>query len=155
MNKLFNSNISNREELFQQYRIFVESAEKISERRSHLNTFFIALHSLFVSGLSFFKTEIFSHIIPICIFGCILAFLWWYMLCNYRSLNKAKFKIIQEIEKHLPLNLYNTEWSIYKMKKHWYNPNRYFSFSRLEMVLPWLLIIVYAYIIVTTYYRYV
>lgn len=155
MNKLFNSEIDNREELFQQYRLFVDSAEKISERRSHLNTFFIALHSLFVSGLSFFKTDIFSYIIPICIFGCVLAFLWWYMLCNYRSLNKAKFKIIQEIEKHLPLNLYSTEWSLYKTRKHWYNPNRYFSFSRLEMVLPWLLILVYVYIIITTYYSYV
>ena len=43
--------------LFQQYRMFVESAERISERRNHLNTFFIALHSLFVSGLSLFKSE--------------------------------------------------------------------------------------------------
>lgn len=155
MNKLFNKGIDNREELFQQYRLFVDSAEKTSERRSHLNTFFIALHSLFISGLSFFKTDIFSYIIPICIFGCVLAFLWWYMLCNYRSLNRAKFKIIQEIEKHLPLNLYSTEWSLYKTRKPWYNPNRYFSFSRLEMVLPWLLILVYVYIIITTHYNYV
>ena len=117
MNRLFN-NYEDRNELFQQYRMFVESAERISERRNHLNTFFIALHSLFVSGLSLFKSEIFAYIIPICVFGCILAFLWWYMLCNYRALNKAKFAIIQEIEKKLPLNLYATEWSLYKTIRH-------------------------------------
>lgn len=155
MKDLFNNEFDNREELFQQYRLFVESADKISERRNHLNTFFIALHSLLVSGLSLFKTVIFAYIIPICIFGCILAFLWWYMLCNYRSLNKAKFRIIQEIEKHLPLNLYCTEWELYKTRKHRFNPTRYLSFSRLEMILPWLLILVYICLIIITYYNYV
>lgn len=152
MDNLFNCN-NDRNELFQQYRMFVESAEKISERRNHLNTFFIALHSLLVSGLSLFKSEIFAYIIPICAFGCVLSFLWWYMLCNYRALNKAKFSIIQEIEKKLPLNLYRTEWSLYKTKKHHLNPTRYLSFSRLEMVLPWLLIIVYLCLIFITYYN--
>lgn len=155
MNNLFNTEFYNREELFQQYRLFVDSAEKISERRNHLNTFFIALHSLLVSGLSLFKSEIFAYIIPICIFGCILAFLWWYMLCNYRSLNKAKFSIIQEVEKHLPLNLYSTEWALYKTRKHRFNPTRYLSFSRLEMILPWLLILVYICLIIITYYNHV
>ena len=37
MNRLFN-NYEDRNELFQQYRMFVESAERISERRNHLNT---------------------------------------------------------------------------------------------------------------------
>ena len=152
MNRLFN-NYEDRNELFQQYRMFVESAERISERRNHLNTFFIALHSLFVSGLSLFKSEIFAYIIPICVFGCILAFLWWYMLCNYRALNKAKFAIIQEIEKKLPLNLYATEWSLYKTKKHRMNLSRYLSFSRLEMVLPWLLMATYLCLIIITYYN--
>lgn len=155
MKNLFNIEFDNRDELFQQYRLFVDSAEKISERRNHLNTFFIALHSLLVSGLSLFKSEIFAYIIPICIFGCILAFLWWYMLCNYRSLNKAKFSIIQEIEEHLPLNLYRTEWSLYKTRKHRLNPTRYLSFSRLEMILPWLLILVYICLIIITYYNHV
>lgn len=150
MKDLFNDKFTNREEYFQQYRLFVDSAERISERRNHMNAFFIALHSLFVSGLSFFESSILVFILPICIFGSILALLWWYMLCNYRSLNKAKFKIIQEIEKHLPINLYCTEWSLYKMRKHWYNPNRYLSFSRLEMILPILLILVYIYIIIIT-----
>lgn len=100
MENLFNTGNCDRNELFQQYRMFVDSAEKISERRNHLNTFFIALHSLFISGLSLFKSDLFSYIIPICVFGCVLAFLWWYMLCNYRALNKAKFTIIQEIEKN-------------------------------------------------------
>lgn len=143
MDNLFNHSNNDHNELFQQYRMFVDSAEKISERRNQLNTFFIALHSLLVSGLSLFKSEIFAYIIPICVFGCVLAFLWWYMLCNYRALNKAKFTIIQEIEKKLPLNLYNSEWSLYKTSKHRWNPTRYLSFARLEMVLPWLLIAVY------------
>lgn len=155
MDNLFNTEFDNRGELFQQYRLFVDSAEKISDRRSHLNTFFIALHSLFVSGLSFFQSDIKAYIIPICIFGCVLAFLWWYMLCNYRSLNKAKFQIIHEIEKHLPVNLYQTEWALYKKSKHWYNPNRYFSFSRLEMALPVLLIAIYVCLIIITRYNYV
>lgn len=143
MDKLFNPEFNNREELFQQYRLFVDSAEKTSERRSKLNSFFIAVHTLFLSVLSLIDSIIYEYSEPVCIFGCILALLWWYMLSNYRSLNSAKFKIIQEIEKRLPLNLYSEEWSIYKTSKRWYNPNRYLSFSRLEMILPWLLIIIY------------
>lgn len=148
MDKLFNKEFKNRDELFQQYRLFIDSAEKISERRSHLNSFFITLHSLFVSGLSFFRFSINEYAIPICLFGGILALLWWYMLCNYRSLNKAKFQIIQEIEKQLPINLYSTEWSLYKKNKHKFNPNRYLSFSRLEMILPLLLILIYICLII-------
>ena len=112
MENLFNTENVDRNELFQQYRMFVDSAEKISERRNHLN-----------------------------------------MLCNYRALNKAKFTIIQEIEKKLPLNLYSLEWNLYKKRKHRFNPSRYLSFSRLEMVLPWLLIAIYLCIILITYYN--
>ena len=73
MDKLFNKEFKNRDELFQQYRLFIDSAEKISERRSHLNSFFITLHSLFVSGLSFFRFSINEYAIPICLFGGIRA----------------------------------------------------------------------------------
>lgn len=155
MTNLFNPSDLNTEYLFKQYSMFVSSAEKNSERRTHLNTFFIALYSLFISGLSLIRSEVFVYMIPICGFGCVLALLWLQMLRNYRRLNKAKYSIIQEIESRLPLNLYKTEWDLYINRKHLCNPLKYMSFSRLEMVLPWLLIIVYIYLVIITYYNHV
>lgn len=151
MKGLFNQSEFDKDLLYKQYSLFISTAEKNSDRRNQLNTFFIALHSLLVSVLSLFRTEISSYVIPICVFGCALALIWWQMLRNYRRLNRAKYDIIQEIEKHLPLNLFKTEWDLYINKKHICNPLKYLSFSRLEMFLPWLLIAVYCSIIIIKY----
>lgn len=150
MSELFN-NTEQIDLLFKQYSMFVNSAEKNSDRRNHFNTFFIALHSLLISGLSLFEGFIFAYIIPICILGCALALLWLQMLSNYRRLNKAKYEIIQNIETMLPLNLYKREWELYLKNKHRLNPLRYLSFSRLEMILPYVLILIYLTLIIITY----
>jgi len=65
----------------------------------------------------------------------------WFLLRSYKQLNTGKFKVIHEIEKKLPLALYDFEWKILDEGK---NRNTYFPFSHIEMIIPWVFGAVYA-----------
>ena len=42
--------------------------------------------------------------------GIVFAIAWWWLLQSYRKLNRAKFEVINEIERRLPLGLFTAEW---------------------------------------------
>jgi hypothetical protein len=46
--------------LFEQYKLFVESAEKVSDRRQNSNNFYLTLNSVLVSFTGYLSTVPFS-----------------------------------------------------------------------------------------------
>ncbi len=108
---------SYQDHLLDQYKLYVEMADKISERRANANSFFLtvitALISIvgIVSGFGTQAISVFSFwITTVSIVGLILCYSWYRILESYRQLNSGKFKVIHEIEKKLPLALYHGEW---------------------------------------------
>ena len=102
--------------ILEQYKIYVEMADRISSRRNLTNTFFLTLHSLIfaaigflcekVSSISFNYLLIFSLVVVL-----ILCYTWWRLVKSYRQLNTAKYLVIGEMEKKLPSSpLYLAEW---------------------------------------------
>jgi len=55
-------------------------------------------------------------------------------------MNSGKFKVIRQIEQNLPLALYDYEWKILGEGK---NKKVYYSFSHIELLIPWVFGIIY------------
>lgn len=124
---------------FEQYKMFVEGAEKISDRRQNANNYFITINAALVSflGLSFqvkFLEDLGWVKALIAILGLVICIIFWFLLRSYKQLNSGKFKVIHKIEETLPLALYDYEWKILSEGK---NKKLYYPFSHIELLVPW------------------
>ena len=125
--------------LFEQYRLYIESTEKISDRRQNANNYFIAINTALITllGLSF-QIRISENIqlirVVLTLVGIIICTIFWFLLRSYKQLNTGKFKVIHEIEQRLPLFLYGYEWEILEEGK---NKKVYYPFSHIELFIPW------------------
>lgn len=119
--KLFNkipSDMSEQEaNLFiEQYKLYVEMMDKVSERRYKANSFFLTIHTVLVTVLSGSisltqqPTDQHIWILVSAIAGIIVCFTWWQLIRAYRELTRGKFKIIHLLETRLPANLFDAEW---------------------------------------------
>jgi len=130
---------------FKQYQLYVESAEKISDRRQNANNYFITINTALITllGLSFQVSflENLSWVRALLTdVGIIICIIFWYLLRSYKQLNTGKFKVIHEIEQHLPLALYDYEWKILGEGK---DKKIYYPFSHIELLIPWVFGIIY------------
>jgi hypothetical protein len=102
------------EHLLEQYKSYIETAEKVSDRRSNLNTFYLTLTTTIAGIIGYVKTNnIENHkylVIGLSISAILICIYWVNLLENYRKLNSGKFKVIHEIEKQLPLKLFDYQW---------------------------------------------
>ncbi len=146
--KLINkNNLTNdidKNNLLEQYKTYVESADKISDRRINVNAFFITLNSALITVITIFFSNV-NLLFFLTLLGTIFSILWFLNLKNYKQINSCKFHIIQEVEKYLPINLYKMEWNILTKNK---SKKKYVPVSNLEMFLPFIFIITYVSIII-------
>ncbi len=131
--------------LFEQYKIFIDSVEKTSDRRQQANNYFITINTALISliGLSF-QIKIFENSpwlkILLAVLGIVICFIFYFLIRSYKQLNTAKFAVIHEIEKNLPLALYKYEWRILGEGK---DKSKYYPFSHIELWIPWIFGILY------------
>ena len=150
MNDLFAKNEKDygsdyKEHLFEQYKLYVESVEKTSDRRQHANNYFITINTALISliGLSF-QIKFFENLAGIKLIlafvGIIICVIFWYLIRAYRQLNTGKFAVIHKIEESLPLALYRYEWGVLGEGK---DEKRYYPFSHIELLIPWIFGFIY------------
>jgi hypothetical protein len=134
-----------KDHLFDQYKLYIGSAEKISDRRQRANNYFITINTALISliGLSF-QIKIFENVVWIkfvlALVGIIICFIFWYLIRSYRQLNSGKFMVIHKIEENLPLALYKYEWEILGEGK---DESKYYPFSHIEILIPLVFGIIY------------
>ena len=103
--------------LFEQYKLYIESAEKTSDRRQLANNHFITINTAFVLLMGFFYQYIDNSAwvnLVFASFGVAICIVFYRLIRSYQQINKAKFNIIQKIEEELPLALYKEEWNFLK-----------------------------------------
>lgn len=136
-----------RDHILEQYRLYVEMAEKTSERRSTANNFFLSVNGFLLSiigilpqvgGISTdFSLVWMSGIVAA---GIIFCFAWMTIIRSYKKLNEAKFTIIGRLEKKLPLALFDSEWKYLttgkKKKRRFGVMIRYFPLTLIESWVP-------------------
>ena len=139
--KLFNDINDNNQTLLSQYELYVEMADKISDRRTTANNFFVVLNSALIALIGSemsSSSDCFKSLV--CFLGILVSLFWWFSIINYKNLNSAKFKIIHELEAKLPANLYKYEWHILKEGK---SKRKYWPLSHIESYIPWLFVIIF------------
>lgn len=88
------------------YKIFMESAEKNSDRRVTQNNIYLTINLAFISFLCTQNLDL-KHNIVVLIVGLIICIIWFLTIINYSKRNKVKFDIINESEYG---KLYKEEW---------------------------------------------
>ncbi|MEW6574185.1 MAG: hypothetical protein AB1374_11195, partial [Bacillota bacterium] len=123
--------------LFEQYKLYVEMADRVSSRRMLANSFFVGVHTALIAAFAVLLKE---RILTPTLVGTVpfvsvllLCFLWWRIVASYRQLNSGKFKVIHEIEQLLPLAPYKAEWKILGEGK---NLKRYRPITHVENWVP-------------------
>lgn len=139
------------EHLLDQYKIYINATEKISDRRQKTNEFFLGLNTALVALLGFVstktnQTELAAILIFSAIAGITVCYLWYRIIRSYKGLNSAKFKVIHAIEARLPLALYDTEW---EMLGRGEDKKLYWPFSHIELNVPKIFIAIYGVLILS------
>lgn len=131
--------------IFQQYKLYTEQKERFVDRSFHTNKFYLLL----VLGLvlTMFLTKDFSFAYGLSstlIFsaaGMAICVLWWINMDSYNFLIKVKLgKVIEEIEKSLPVKPYTQEFvAIKDLRKS----KREFLFADMQKVLAIIVLLLF------------
>ncbi len=126
--------------LLDQYKLYVEMADRISARRQNANTFALSVNTALIALVGYVQTQD-STVLKEGFFwavaaaGLILNFVWYRMVRSYRDLNTAKFLVIHEIEKRLVISPYAAEWEAVGRGK---DRKLYLPFTHIEIWIPWI-----------------
>jgi len=120
--------------LLEQYRLYVESANKVSERRASANNYLLTVNAALVTlyGLGVQPKVFGAWQLAVPVAGIALCVVWWQLIVSYRQLNGVKFRVVQELEAHLPAGLYSHEWRLAEQGRG----NAYMPFTHLEWAVP-------------------
>ncbi len=124
--------------VLEQYKIYVEMADRVSARRGTTNTFFLTLNTVIATAIGMFwkdppQASQWLLLAPwLTLLGQCLA--WFWLLRSYRQLNTAKYAVVGALEKRLPASPYGSaEWSALGSGR---NPARYWPLSHVESWIP-------------------
>ncbi len=124
--------------VLEQYKLYVEMADRISERRGLANTFFLTLNTAIVTAVAVFWKDHPSALIWWLVFPLIVVlgqcFAWFYLVRSYRHLNAAKYQVIGALEERLPASPYwRAEWLALGEGK---DPRKYWPLTHIENWIP-------------------
>ena len=128
--------------LLEQYKLYVEMADRISARRAIANTFFLTANTALVAAMAtyFEKVSVWCAAF-ISAAAIVLCYVWERLVKSYRQLNTAKYKVIGEMEKHLPCSPYwSAEWKELGEGK---DPEIYTQLTAVERWVPVVFAILY------------
>lgn len=132
--------------VFDQYRLYLELTDRISERRQTANSFFVAVNTALIALLGYVNAEQESlgaqrFYFLVTVAGIVLCFLWYRIIRSYRDLNTARFAVVHQIESLLPVRPYRAEWDFVGRG---YVSRLYKPFTHIEIGVPWLFFVLYA-----------
>ena len=136
--------------LLEQYKLYVEMADRISARRQAANSFFLGINTALLGALGFlFKSggsePSLGFVILLSTLGIVLDYAWYRLIRSYKDINTAKFKVIHALESKLPASPYDAEWAALGEGS---NPKLYLPFTRIEIRIPWIFMSLYSFLII-------
>ena len=101
-------------DLLEQYQIYVQSAENVSARRVQSSRYLLTLNAALVALYGFqsagFGQSYWALVVPVV--GVPVSLLWYLIIKSHADLNRVKFEVIHEFERHLPAAMYQYEWRL-------------------------------------------
>ena len=94
----------------------VEMANAVSQRRDTMNNLFVTLNIAVIAAISWMwdiKTAF------LCAAGLVICVVWLLYINNFKRLNSAKFKIINELEQKMGVSPFKDEWDVLQKTKRY------------------------------------
>lgn len=131
--------------LLEQYKLYVEMADRMSARRQTANSYFLTVNTAILSFVGFLSEKgTVDYLWLLGAVGVAISFMWNRLVVSFGDLNTAKYLVVHEIEQHLPLRPYDAEWQAVGEGK---NPKLYKPVSHIEAGVPWVFVVLHAYVI--------
>jgi len=124
--------------VLEQWKVYVEMAERLSARRSLTNTFFMTLNSLIVGTLAAWGQSrpappayvLILLLLPV-LAQCVA---WFGQVRSYRQVGAAKYLVVGALEERLPASpFWRAEWHALGEGR---DRRRYWPLTRLEQWIP-------------------
>jgi hypothetical protein len=133
------------EGLLEQYKVYVEMADRISARRGLANTFFLTLNTAIFTVIGVFwqrPPHAARALLVVPWLALVVQCLaWFWIIRSYRQLNSAKYAVVGALEQKLPASPYwRAEWTALGQGR---DPARYWPISHVEQLVPALFIACY------------
>ena len=122
-------------DLLEQYKLYVQSAEHVSACRLASSRLFLALNAG-LAALYGIRPEGFGQswwAVAVPLLGIAVSLLWSRIIRSYKELNRVKFELIHEIERHFPAAPYTCEWRLAEQGRG----RSYRAVTHTERWLPW------------------
>jgi hypothetical protein len=138
--------------LLEQYKLYVQMADKISERRQSANSFFLTVNTTLIAFLGLVASPdgggdpglVASPPLPwslvVAAAGVVLCYSWYRLVRSYKGLNSGKFKVVHAIESRLPVAPYDAEWEAVGRGE---DKDLYLPFTHIEIHIPWVFAALY------------
>ena len=135
------------DQILEQYKLYLEMADRISSRRQSANSFFVSINTALVALNSYLAmgTKGVAEYWLVAVSGMLLSYMWYRLVRSYKDLNTAKFKVVHEIEAQLPLALYDAEWEAIGRGKA---PVLYLPFTHVEIYVPWVFFVIHLVVLI-------
>lgn len=143
------------------YKLAVEMADRVSARRLSTNAFFLSINTALLTLTGFVYEKLIGDksavLIFVAIAGIVLSMTWLFSIRSYKRLNRAKFTVINELEKDLPFQYFTEEWNTLKrqtsddsvkgLRQRWIKlKDRYTELTNIETVVPIVIALVYVFV---------
>jgi fatty acid desaturase len=137
---------------FEEYKLFIEDTARFSERRQTVTNTYITVNSALIGLIAFLVKDagltdwwLVAAIMPLIAAGIMVCSFWYRLLTTYRKLLDFRFEQLEKMEQSEALSgchgMYNLEAQ--RFFRH-APPDQKIGFSRIEIRLPILFIVLYA-----------
>jgi hypothetical protein len=140
--------------VLEQYKLYVEMADRVSSRRALANTFFLTVNTLVFTGIGFLwkdppQASAWLGVFPLLVLVA-QCLVWFWTIRSYRQLNAGKWAVVGAMERRLPASPWcSAEWVALGEGK---DPSRYWSLTHVEQWIPFLFALAYVggYVVLVT-----
>ena len=133
--------MNEKEIILEQYKLYVELADKFTDRRLQMHRFYFSILAALSGVFSFLylnlKIDINHLLFIFSILGFIICYIWHSHITTFRQLATLKWNTVQKIEKSLPIQPYTDEWPKPEPKPE--DPKEYRKLTVAEKDVPKLL----------------
>ena len=124
--------------ILEQYKLYVEMADRVSARRALANTFFLTLNTAVFTTIGFFwkdkpEGSPWLLLLPLAVLlgQCLM---WYWIVRSYRQLNSGKWAVVGALEERLPASpWWRAEW---KALGEGQDPSMYWPLTHIEQLVP-------------------
>lgn len=143
--------MENKYSILAQYKIYVQTVNRMQEGYNRSHKFFILLLSFIIVLLALSYSENTSFLEGqtskrfVIILGLGLNTLWFIGVRSFRQMFLGKFKVLREMEKYLPFQCFDREWEIIGIKN---NILKYWPIPIIEQNIPVIFVLLFVYLLI-------